>query len=87
MSLRKLSDNTDASFIPVLMYILGLGMFGFMYWLMNGILTSFIDVGIHKTGNAYNLLSYIWVGIIIIYLVFGGIWLVRKYNEREYMEY
>ena len=72
------------SFIPVLQYMVGLGFFGFMWWLTNGILESFIAVGIHETGDLWNLMQYVWIGIIFIYLIFGGIWLARKYNEAQY---
>jgi len=73
------------SFIPVIQYLAGLVVFGFTYWLMNGILDEIKDTGIAVASDSYNLLLYLWVGIIIIYLVFGGWWLVRKYDEREYM--
>ena len=72
------------SFIPVLQYIVGLGFFGFMWWLFNGIVDSFIAVGVHETGDVWDLMQYAWVGIIFIYLIFGGIWLSRKYNEAQY---
>ena len=72
------------SFIPVLEYIMGLGVFGFVYWLLNGIKDMMVDANVHKTGTIWDFLCYVWIGIIIIYLIFGGIWLVRKYNELEY---
>jgi len=84
LKLRRLSDNNEGSFIPVAQYIIGLGVFGFMWWLTNGILSSFIGAGVHETGDLFDLLRYLWVGIIIIYLVFGGWWLVRKYDEIQY---
>lgn len=64
---------------------MGLGVFGFLWWLLNGILDTFIGVGVHETGTIWDFLQYVWLGILIIYLVFGGIYLVRKYNEQEYM--
>jgi hypothetical protein len=73
------------SFIPVVQYITGLGVFGFVWWLTNGILEEFIAVGVHESGNIWDLLQYLWVGIVVIYLIFGGWWLVRKYDEREYI--
>lgn len=74
------------SFIPVLEYGLGLGIFGFTYWLMNGIMDEFIAAGVHETGTIYSLLTYFWAGVLLIYLIFGGIWVVRKYNEAEYRQ-
>lgn len=73
------------SFIPVLEYLGGLGFFGFIYWLMNGILNIMKAAGVSITGNVYLFLGMIWTAIIFIYLIFGGIWLVRKYTEVEYM--
>lgn len=72
------------SFIPVLEYIIGLGVFGFIYWLLNGIIGYMTDANVHVTGTIWEFLNYIWIGIIIIYIIFGGIWLIRKYNELEY---
>jgi hypothetical protein len=71
-------------FIPVLQYFAGLGVFGFLWWLLDGILDIFIAVNMHQSGDAYDLLTALWSGIIILYLIFGGIWLVRKYNEDQY---
>jgi hypothetical protein len=84
MKLRKLKDNNNGSFIPVAQYLVGLGVFGFVWWLTNGVLSSFTSVGIHETGNTWDFLNYVWIGIIVIYLIFGGWWLIRKYDEKEY---
>ena len=72
------------SAIPVLMYTMGIGVFGFVYWLLDGILRIMRATGVHETGNTFDLLWYMWLGILVIYLIFGGIWVVRKYNEVEY---
>jgi len=74
------------SFVPVLQYSIGIAMFGFMYWLMDGVLDEFIAAGVHVTGLTYDLLMYMWVGMLLIYLIFGGWWVVRKYNEQQYMQ-
>ena len=70
------------SAVPVLGYLGGLFTFGFIWWLLNGIRQDMETVS--ETGTLFDLLIYFWYGIIIIYLVFGGIWLVRKYNEQQY---
>lgn len=72
------------SFLPVIIYGSGIVVFGFLYWLLDGILREFINAGVHTTGNAFNLLMYLWVGCIVIYILFGGMWLIRKYSEAEY---
>lgn len=73
------------SFIPVLAYGLGLGVFGFTYWLMDGILDYFRELGIHESGTIYDFLIFAWMAAVVIYVVFGGWWLIRKYNEEEYV--
>jgi hypothetical protein len=75
------------SFIPVLMYFTGLAVFGFSYWLLDGILSIFRGTNIANTTtyHSYPLLLMLWAGIVVVYLIFGGIWLVRKYNEIEQM--
>lgn len=73
------------SFVPTLKYMIGLAFFGFVYWLFNNIMDELKATGISETGNVYDLLMYFWGGIVIVYIVFGGWWLVRRYNEREHM--
>ena len=72
------------SAIPVLQYVVGLGIFGFTYWLLDGILETVILAGVHKTGSIFDYLLYFWTGCIVLYIIFGGWWVVRKYNEAEY---
>lgn len=74
------------SFIPVLQYCFGLGVFGFVYWLLEGIRELIVDLGISETGSAFDLIMLLWAGVLIVYLIFGGIWVIRKYNEAEYRE-
>jgi len=73
------------SFIPVLQYLTGLGVVGFTMWVLNGIMDEFTALNIHVTASVYTLMDFLWAGVILIYLLFGGIWLIRKYNEEEYM--
>jgi hypothetical protein len=72
------------SFLPVLKYGFGLGVFGFIYWLLDGILTLFIQESVHTTGTTFNILHALWTGGLLVYLVFGGWWLIRTYNEKQY---
>jgi len=70
--------------IPVIMYVVGLGVFGFAGWVMNGIKAILLDAGIHETGTTFDFMLYIWAGCTIIYLIFGGLWVIKKYNEENY---
>ena len=72
------------SFIPVLEYLAGITVFGFFYWIMDGVLDALKGSGVSATGDTYNLLFYMWVGILVVYLLFGGWWLIRKYDEQQY---
>lgn len=72
------------SFIPVFEYLIGIGVFGFAYWLLNGILDTLIGTNISETGTTYTILFYIWAGAIIVYLIFGGWWMIRRYDESQY---
>lgn len=70
------------SFLPVLKYGTGLFIFGLVYWLLNGFVDDLKDISIND--NTYQLLMYFWAGILIIYIIFGGFWLIRQYLKREY---
>ena len=72
------------SAIPVLQYLGGLGVFGFVYWLMDNIVEEFMVLGIHETGNAYDFILYMWAAIVLVYMIFGGWWVIRKYNQQQY---
>ena len=64
-------------------YMFGIGMFGFMYWLLNGILVNFKPLS--STGTLFDWANYLWFGSLVAYLVFGAFWLPRKLKEWEYM--
>ena len=68
------------SFVHVFEYLGGLAMFGFLYWLLDGIKES-LETAVSPSGDVYDLYTYVWTGAIIIYLIFGGIWLARTYAE------
>ena len=71
------------SFIPVGRYLVGLAFFGFIYWLLDGILDVFIDEGVHVTGMTFDLMHALWTGSLLVYLIFGGWWVIRTYNEKN----
>ena len=73
------------SALPVIAYIGGIFTFGFLWWLMNGIKNEFEAYS--EPGSVFDLMNYFWLGIIIVYLLFGGYWLIRTYNEKQYAGY
>ena len=72
------------SFIPVLQYGAGLGVFGFIYWILNSIRGNLVEAGVHENTAVFSFLTFLWAGLLVIYLLFGGIWMIRKYNEDQY---
>ena len=74
-----------SGFVNVIMYFVGLAVFGFLYWLLDGIMDIMIGTGVADTTtfSCYDFLLYIWAGIVLVYLVFGGIWLVRSMERSE----
>lgn len=72
------------SFIPVASFLAGGMILGFVGWLLNGILDEFVAVNIHETGDIYSFITIIWTVVFVIYWVFGGLWMIRRYNEKEY---
>jgi hypothetical protein len=75
------------SFLPVLKYGVGLAVFGLLYWLLNGILILIIDINIHTSGITFNILHALWTGGLLTYMVFGGWWLIRMYDEKQYQQW
>ena len=72
-----------SSFTNVILYFIGLAVFGFLYWLLDGILSIMRATNIQNTTDftPWDLLIYIWAGIVVVYLVFGGIWMVRSFQK------
>lgn len=59
-------------------------VFGFIYWLLDGMMDIFVRTGVADTTTftVYPLLMFVWAGIVVVYLVFGGIWLVRSFQQQ-----
>jgi len=72
------------SMLPVLKYAFGLGVFGVVYWLLDGIMDLFIAEAVHTSGMTFNVIHAVWTAALLVYMVFGGWWLVRMYNEDQY---
>ena len=70
-------------FTNVVLYLIGLVVFGFVYWILNGIVDIIKVAGIHNTTDftSYDLLMLVWGGIVVVYLIFGGVWLIRCYQR------
>ena len=69
---------------PALSYIIGIGIFTMAGYFLNNIKEIFVNSGIHQTGDVFSLMQYIWAGMFIIFLVGGGIYVIRRYSERQY---
>lgn len=70
-----------ANFVAVLEYLMGLGVFSFLYWILDGIVKDMKVVS--STTGAYEILFMFWGALLIVYLLFGGWWLIRLFNEKE----
>jgi len=66
------------------MYLSGMATFGVIYYFIDGMLDSIIASGVGESGTLLDLLLYLWAGMLIVYLIFGGWWMIRKYNESQY---
>ena len=71
------------SFTHVVMYLIGLVVFGFLYWLLNGITDIMKSMSIHNATDftSYELVMFIWGGVVVVYLIFGGVWMIRSYQR------
>ncbi len=70
------------SFIPVFKYLGGIAIFGIVYGVLDLIVTPFWDVA--QTGDVKDFLLLMWSAILIIYLIFGGMWLLNEYRAEKY---
>jgi lipopolysaccharide export LptBFGC system permease protein LptF len=68
----------------IFLYIIGLVVFGFIYWLLDNMLDLFIAANVADTTtfSSWPLLLYVWAGIVIVYVVFGGLWLIRSFQNQ-----
>jgi hypothetical protein len=60
-------------------YLIGLGVFGVVYWLLNGILPAFEVMS--STGVVHDLANFLWWIVIIIYLVLGPFYFLNRLKE------
>jgi len=71
------------SFHPVIKYFGGLAIFGFFFYILDDVV-QLMSVASVKDAT-YDLMLLFWAGSLVIYVIFGGWWLVRMYNEQQYM--
>jgi len=62
----------------VIEYIAGIFAFGFIKLRMNDIVDAM--KGVSATGTTFDLATYFWLGITIVYLIGGAFWLFKKYS-------
>lgn len=62
-------------------YLFAIPIFGFLFWILNGILIQIAPVS--SKGPLFQLASHLWVGAIIVFILFGIFWLPRKIKERN----
>jgi hypothetical protein len=60
-------------------YLIGLGVFGFVYVLLNMILPAFEVLS--STGQVHDLANFLWTAVIIVYLVFGPFYFWNRLKE------
>lgn len=63
-------------------YMLGIAVFGFVYWVFNGILPEFGAISVQD--DIYTLAWYLWHGTLVIYLVFGAFWFFNALKEWQF---
>ena len=73
------------SAVPVLGYIIGIGIFVGAGWFLNGIKELIVDASMHQSNAVFTLFQYVWTGSFIIFLIGGGLYLIRQYSEKKYM--
>jgi uncharacterized membrane protein YciS (DUF1049 family) len=80
------------SAIPVIEYLIGIFVFGFLDLIMNDVVMSAREAywGIVNGTAVQPMLSltdqlaiWFWHGILIAYLILGAFWLWRKYTEPQ----
>ena len=65
----------------VFTYLAAFMVMGFLYWILNEIIIMFRPHS--ETGTVFTLTNYLWDGLLLIFMVFGTFWLIRKLKEWE----
>ena len=64
-------------------YLFGLGIFGLIYWLLNGIKVLTIANLSPFDADLMLFINIMWGAGVVIYLIFGAFWLPNKLREWE----
>jgi len=64
------------SVIFVFEYLIGIFIFGLVYWLLDGILKDFMFISVQD--SVYNFAIWSFNAAVIIYLIFGMFYLYRS---------
>jgi uncharacterized membrane protein YciS (DUF1049 family) len=81
------------SALPVIEYIIGIYVFGFIDLVMNDIINvsrysyyQITDGTIVQSqlGSTDMLAVWFWHGIVVAYIIIGAFWLWRKYTTQQY---
>jgi len=69
----------------VFLYLIAFPVFGFIYWLLDNIMNVMEATNIADTTSftVWDFLMFVWYGIVVVYVIFGGIWLVKSFSSQE----
>jgi hypothetical protein len=59
--------------------LIGLAVFGFIYWLLNGILPMFEVLS--ASGIVHDLANFLWWVVILFYLIMGPFYFWNRLKE------
>ena len=71
------------SFLPVMAYGGGLVVFSMAYYFLDPVVQA-IATDSGSSGMTHELMLFMWSAALIVYLVFGGYWMISRYNEMNY---
>jgi hypothetical protein len=71
------------SWVPFFEFFAVVGVYGFLYWLMNGIVSEVLSLALE--GDALTFMLMAWHATPIFVLLAGGIWLLTVMQKRTPM--
>ena len=67
----------------IVIYVGNYIIWGATYWFIAGIFHLIVGAKAHYTGQTADLMMYYWDFMIIVFIIFTGIWLIRQYNKEK----